>query len=60
MGNQWGIIDTKMDCAIHEAHHAGDIALKQCDVSPGDVEWERIPKGPLRYIVGCMQRWLLN
>ena len=31
------------------AHHTGGIELRHCDVSPGEVVWERIPEGPLRY-----------
>ena len=31
------------------ARHAGGIELRHCDVSPGEVVWERIPEGPLRY-----------
>ena len=34
---------------IYGAHHAGGIELRHCDVSPGDVVWEGIPEGPLRY-----------
>ena len=29
--------------------YTGDIELRHCDVSPGEVVWERIPEGPLRY-----------
>ena len=31
------------------AHHTGAIELRHCDVSHGNVVWERIPKGPLGY-----------
>ena len=31
------------------AHHTGGIELRHWDVFPGEVVWERIPEGPLRY-----------
>ena len=46
------------------AHHSGGIELRYCDVSPGEVVWERIPEEPLRYIlymyVACNVGYLIT
>ena len=42
--------------------HTGGIELRHCDVSPGEVVWERIPERPHRYIsyVACSVGYVIT
>ena len=42
------------------AHHTGGIELRHCDVSPGEVVWERIPEGSLRYCIRTLHATLVT